>query len=120
MFPYPSSARRPGFSACFDRAALVAIHPTLRKAYAQMMEEQIEARGKVLLVTLEYDQTRSDGPPFSIGEREVRSYFASGFDVELLHKKDIISEERGQRWRKNNHEYLNECVFLLTRHANKL
>jgi thiopurine S-methyltransferase len=37
----------------------------------------------MLLLTIEYDQAAVDGPPFSVGDREVRDRYA-GCEVELL------------------------------------
>ena len=43
------------------------------------------------MVTLDYDQARLDGPPFSVTDDEVRTGFA-GWRVETLEEREIIQE----------------------------
>ncbi len=59
----------------YDRAALVAMPPALRIAYmAKLRELAPDAPG--LLVTVEYDQAKFEGPPFSVEETEVYAHYA--------------------------------------------
>ncbi|MFO7325188.1 MAG: thiopurine S-methyltransferase [Pseudomonadota bacterium] len=57
--------------AVYDRAALIALPAAMRPAYARHMQ-QLAPRAPQLLVTLEYEQSRLDGPPFSVDEAELR------------------------------------------------
>jgi thiopurine S-methyltransferase len=62
------------FDAFYDRAALIAMPPEMRPAYAKQLRA-LAGTAPGLLVTLEYDQAVMDGPPFSVREDEVRRLF---------------------------------------------
>lgn len=82
-----------GVSAAFDRAALVALPPRARAAYAAHMATLLPAGAQTLLVTLDYDQARMDGPPFSVTAAEVHELYAGSSRVDLLHSEEIIQDE---------------------------
>lgn len=63
------------YDAVYDRAALVALPPELRPAYAAHTKSLMKPGARHLLITLEYDQTKVDGPPFSVLANEVQSYW---------------------------------------------
>jgi thiopurine S-methyltransferase len=60
--------------AVYDRAALIALPPDLRKRYVQHLRA-ICGGAQLLLITLDYDQTLADGPPFSVPAAEVRDRY---------------------------------------------
>lgn len=64
-----------GFDALYDRASLVALPPQIRPAYVRHTKERLREGARQLLVTLEYDQNRVGGPPFSVPDKEVREYW---------------------------------------------
>ncbi|MCL4165555.1 UNVERIFIED_CONTAM: hypothetical protein GTU68_005190, partial [Idotea baltica] len=53
--------------AVYDRASLIALPDTMRGQYAKHLVA-ITANVPQLLITLEYDQSALNGPPFSIDE----------------------------------------------------
>src|SRR5690554_6891702 len=61
-----------GCAAVYDRAALIALPPDLRRRYAETVWQALPPGCTGLLVTLEYPQDQKDGPPFSVEEAEVR------------------------------------------------
>ncbi len=61
-----------GVTAVFDRASLIALPPELRPRYAEHLQGLLRPETRILLVTLDYDQAEMAGPPFSVGEDEVR------------------------------------------------
>jgi thiopurine S-methyltransferase len=63
------------YDALYDRAALVALAPPIRPAYIQHTKNLLKPGAAQLLLTLEYDQSRVDGPPFSVLPDEVKSYW---------------------------------------------
>ncbi len=69
--------------AVYDRAALIALPEDLRRRYVAHLRALLPARARVLLLTLEYDQTKMAGPPFSVLEPEVRSLY-DGAEIEQL------------------------------------
>jgi thiopurine S-methyltransferase len=92
------------FDVIYDRAALIALPPTIRPTYARHVQSLMAVEGRGLLISLEYDTSRMEGPPFSVPEDEVRPLFSS-FQVDKLHEYDCLDDEprfkeRGVRWMK--------------------
>jgi thiopurine S-methyltransferase len=86
--------------ACYDRAALVAMPATLRPAYASHLASLLPSSATGLLVTLEYEPTQIEGPPFSVSRHEVRQLFAEQCRIEHLDSRDALGnnvalKERG-------------------------
>lgn len=68
------------FGAIYDRASIVAIDPTLRKAYIEIIGKLIAPGGKILLSTVERrgeEEVTKAGPPFSIPDDTVKQLFGS-------------------------------------------
>ena len=70
-------------TALYDRAALVALDPEVRKRYVAHLRTLLGAGASGLIVTFDYDQTKLAPPPFAVGELEVRELYA-GLAVELI------------------------------------
>lgn len=68
----------------YDRGALVALPPEQRMVYADHIQRIIPRGGRILLLTLEYDQARADGPPFSVDGGEVQALYGARCQVQLL------------------------------------
>ena len=63
------------FDALYDRASLIALGSTLRPHYIRHTKSLLKHNAKKLVITLEYDQRKVDGPPFSVTSHEVNSYW---------------------------------------------
>lgn len=114
-----------GCAAVYDRAALIALPPELRRRYAATALRHLPAGCAGLLVTLEYPQDEKDGPPFAVGEAEVRDLLEAGrtdgpgdsgsapraWDVTLLERRDILAGE--DRFREAGVTALNTAVYRL-------
>jgi thiopurine S-methyltransferase len=92
------------FDLLYDRAALIALPPSMRPQYARQLRSLLVPQALGLLISLEYDTSNMDGPPFSVPESEVRTLF-SDFQVDQLHEYDCLDDEprlkdRGVRWMK--------------------
>lgn len=59
------------FDALFDRGALVAIPGAMRAAYIEHTRKLLRADATKMIITLEYDQSITPGPPFSVAEKEL-------------------------------------------------
>lgn len=101
------------FHFIYDRAAMVALPPEMRKRYAKVCTEKLVPNGKILLITYEYDQSKLSGPPFSVPETEVRDLYSKTFTVELLSEED--SENATPKMTQAGIERLNRKVYLLTK-----
>ncbi len=74
--------------ALYDRAALVALPPDLRPRYVAHLRTLVPALASGLLVTIEYPQELMSGPPHSVPEPEVRTYYPA---AELLAEGELHS-----------------------------
>lgn len=63
------------FDAHYDRGALVALTADLRSRYAAHTASLLTEDAEQLVITVEYDQSVCDGPPFSLGEADVKGYW---------------------------------------------
>ncbi len=80
-------------SVVFDRAALIALPPELRRRYADEVYSLLPQGCRGLLITLEYPQDEKQGPPFSVTEAEVRELYGPLWHVELLERRDILAQQ---------------------------
>lgn len=101
--------------AVYDRAALVALPPGMRPAYAERLTGLIAPATRILLVTLEYPPSEMRGPPFSVPAAEVESLFSRNCDIAPLRSEDILARE--PRFRKKGLTRLEEKVFILAKRA---
>lgn len=81
--------------AIYDRAALVALPGKLRGRYAAHLVE-ITAGAPQLLICFEYDQSRMDGPPFSIAGEEVERHYGETYALTLLDRIGIPGGFKGK------------------------
>jgi len=77
----------------YDRAAIVALPPSMRKDYVQHLQAILPKRTQYLLVAMEYDQSVMPGPPFSVAETEIRALFEPFSTVEKL--EEFSFERKG-------------------------
>ena len=80
------------FDLVYDRAALVALPPEMRKNYAQVIKRSLKMGGKYLLISYEYDQSKLDGPPFSVDEAEIHELYQDKFSIKLIESKQSTNE----------------------------
>jgi thiopurine S-methyltransferase len=99
--------------ACYDRAALVALPPPMRRRYAGHLGGLLAPGACGLLITLEYAQEKMHGPPFSVPVDEVHALFDGGFEVELLEREDVLAAN--PRFAERGLDHLHEAVFRLER-----
>lgn len=78
--------------AVYDRAALVALPPEMRAAYAASLARLAPPGAQVLLVAFEYPQEMKGGPPFSVTAEEIRELFEMAFTVREVERLDILAE----------------------------
>ena len=72
-----SAAHLEAAPGCFDRGALIALPPEQRAVYADHMQRILPDGAQVLLLTLEYDQAKAPGPPFSVPVEEVQALYGT-------------------------------------------
>jgi len=71
----------------YDRASLVALPEEMRSEYVQKIKSLLKPGARILLVSLDYQQSEMAGPPFSVAEQEIRSLY-SEFKVTKLYRDE--------------------------------
>ena len=69
----------------------------------------LDPLGRILLITLEYNQNQLEGPPYSVSAEEIESLFSPFGSLKLLETFDILDD----RFRKKGLTHLLEHVFLI-------
>jgi len=100
------------FDAIYDRGSIVALDQPERKRYVNHLMSFLEPGGRILLITLEYDQNQMTGPPFSVPADEIEWLYAPYGVLELLETSDILDE----RFRKKGLDGMLERVFQFIKH----
>lgn len=99
------------FDAVWDRAALVALPPDVRGPYVHHLRSLAKPGARLLQNLFEYDQSKMDGPPFSVPDDEFRSHY-EGADIELLSELDGI--ESAPQFKERGHAYWFVRNYLVT------
>lgn len=79
----------PEFDLIYDKAALVALPPEKRPAYAKKLMELCSNNTSILLHHFIYNQNEMAGPPFSVSIEEVEKTFAGRFRITCLEKNQL-------------------------------
>lgn len=66
------------FDGLWDRAALIALDLETRPRYAHTARNLLRPNGSILLVTWHRDEPQLEGPPFEVGDAEVRRLYPGG------------------------------------------
>ncbi|MGP4845523.1 thiopurine S-methyltransferase [Marinobacter sp. 1Y8] len=97
----------------YDRAALIALPPAMRKEYVEHLTAVLPEQTSILLITLDYDNDEVKGPPFNVSDDEVYRLFLSGFDIKHL-ASNTLDKDHPFMTRKGL-ERATESVFILKR-----
>jgi thiopurine S-methyltransferase len=103
-----------GFDAFYDRAALIALPPAMRSAYVEHLVATLAPGTRGLLITLDYDPSEMNGPPFAVTDAEMERLFASHADIECLAEREALGGE-DDHLRKRGLTTARERVYRLTR-----
>jgi len=87
LFDLDETVTNGRFDAIFDRGSLVAIQPTLREQYINIMRQLLAPGGRILLSVFERrsgtDEDRT-GPPFSVSESDMHQLYGTQSWVESV------------------------------------
>ena len=97
----------------FDRASLIAFDRQDRERYCDYLQSIVPSPAEMLLITLDYDQSQMNGPPFAVSQAEVNGYYRSSYEISELARSDVLDER--PRWREQGLTALTETVFHLKR-----
>ena len=99
------------FEAIYDRGSIVALASSERQKYVEHLLSFLAPGGRILLITLEYDQEQMSGPPFSVADAEIEMLFSQYGKLELLETCDILDE----RLRNKGLDGILERVYQLVK-----
>jgi thiopurine S-methyltransferase len=108
-----TAAQLGSVAAVYDRAALISWNRELREPYAERMAALTGSGTETLLITMEYDQAQTAGPPFSVPTAEVERLYSRHHKVRELSRLDILANE--PRMRARGVTELHEVCYRLTR-----
>lgn len=97
----------------YDRAALIALDQSNRRRYVEWMHSLIDDSATMLLITLDYDQSQMNGPPFAVSQNEVEHHYGQTFQIDILTQTEIVDDS--PRWRDKGLSSLVETVYQLRR-----
>lgn len=87
------------FDCVWDRAALVAVEPQHRGKFADSVKRLAKEAFRYLIITTEYDESKVQGPPFSVTKQDIENLYGSWATVEQLDLKTLQPDTK---------EYINE------------
>lgn len=70
------------FAAIYDRAALIALPPDMRRDYAATLTRLAAPGTNMLTITVEYDTSVLTPPPFPVTGEEIQRLYASEWRIE--------------------------------------
>ena len=110
IFELAASVTR-GVAGIYDRAALIALPPDMRRAYAEKLTELAHGAAKSLLITLEYDQSVLSGPPFSVWGDEVERLFQANWRIAPLGREQ--TRALSPKFREHGLDTVGQVVYAL-------
>ncbi|MEE2742362.1 MAG: thiopurine S-methyltransferase [Bdellovibrionota bacterium] len=96
------------FAGIYDRASLVALPQSMRQNYYGILKA---LKASVFLITIEYEQKKVDGPPFSISEKEILESLKEDFNILIRHSEK--SEAVSPRFLEKGVKDVLQKVYLL-------
>ena len=101
----------------YDKAALIALPPSQRAAYARKITPLLKEKGQIFQQTFEYQQLEMNGPPFSVRNEELMKYYGENFHIALLEQWEASDLRKGFA-KRGLQSYLKEKVYRLTPYRN--
>jgi len=98
--------------AVYDRGGFIALPPKIQNRYVEHMITLLPAGSKVLMNTLDYDQQKAVGPPYSSPFATIKRLYEPHFNVDRLEHKpyDVPEHLKAKGLQTAVHE-----VYLMTK-----
>ena len=90
---------------------LIALPAEMRQGYVRHLMSLCPAPLKSLLITLFYDQSGMDGPPFAVSPEQVRDLLSLYYEVSLAARLNLL--EQNPRFKEKGLEWFEEHIYLL-------
>lgn len=101
--------------AVYDRAALIALPPQMRAAYAETLARILPREAIIFLIAIDYPEGEITGPPFSVSPDEVLRLYGDWFEIEVLESRDGLADS--DNLKKRGVTRLEETAYLLRRRS---
>ena len=98
-------------AAVYDRASLVALPVDIRRSYVEHLADLCPLDIPRLLITLDYAQSRMDGPPFAVSDEEIKQLYPLPGEITRLAASDVIKDN--ERFREKGLSSLVESVWRI-------
>ncbi len=102
-----------GITGVYDRASLIAMDESMRAEYTRQLAKLVPRSARGLLLTIDYDPSRMQGPPFAVPDATTRLLLEEGFEIEELER--YAGPERLGNLKGRGLDTLVEYVYRLTR-----
>lgn len=99
-------------AAVYDRAALVALPPTLQARYARTLRSILPGEARILLIGLSYPDGQIAGPPFSTPLTQVEELFGATYNIGIRETRDGL--ETSPVLKDRGVTALEEAAYILT------
>lgn len=103
----------PAIDVIYDKAALIALPPEMRKAYVDSLKNLLQPHTQVFINCFEYEQDEMPGPPFAVFREEMESHFGDQFYINSLYAHSLFDELTNFH-RRGLHSYLREKIYHLS------
>ncbi|SHM97980.1 thiopurine S-methyltransferase [Pseudomonas asturiensis] len=100
-------------SAFYDRAAMIALPSDMRERYVRQLERLMPSVCRGLLITLDYDQSELDGPPFSVPDTWLQATVSAGWKVMKVAGRDALHSS--PKALKAGVRRMEECAYWFER-----
>jgi thiopurine S-methyltransferase len=95
----------------YDRAALIALPATMRLRYVEQLAGLLDRGVRGLLLTVEYNPSEMEGPPFSVSDEEVLRLFSGAWTARQLSRTDILQSQ--PRFRERGLTRMSETAWRM-------
>lgn len=102
-----------GVRAVYDRGALIALSEAVRPLYVDHMLRIIPEHAHILLITLEYDQEKVEGPPYSVAEEEIQALYSSRCRIDCMER--ITTSELPPKFTQGGIPSVSEAVYHIVK-----
>ncbi|WP_234567555.1 thiopurine S-methyltransferase [Rhodohalobacter sp. 614A] len=103
----------PPFDLVYDKAAMIALPPDMRRTYVSKVLELVSVHTQILLHLFDYPQEEMTGPPFSVPVTEVKDYFGKHFTIDILERNELGINYYKKFQNRGLNSYFIEILSLL-------
>lgn len=104
-----------GMTGIYDRAGVVGFPVEMQKQYMKFLNDRMKENKKtfdaMLLITVDFDDEKIEGPPFSISDKSVKKLFPKSVKIEKI--SSTLDPSISGRAPKFSSVHVQEKVFLI-------